>query len=162
LHLAKSVAATGKNLLLVDAESEANLTRHVAAAGRPGLLDAISLQRIEGDFINPDRTPGLWLMPSGRRSPRVSTKGISQSQTLIDWLEADGLHFDLVLVYAGPWKQRQPVSAIETAAGSFGVIGNWFNRKDVEDAVSSLEMHERLPVLPLFLDEDMDSVPRAG
>jgi uncharacterized protein involved in exopolysaccharide biosynthesis len=162
LHLAKSVAGTGKNVLLIDAESEANLTRHVAAAGRPGLLDAISLQRIAGDFLNPDGTPGLWLMPAGRRSPRVSTKGVSKSQTLVDWLEAEGLHFDLVLAYAGPWKQRQTVPAVDAAAGAFGVIGNWFNRKDVEDTVSSLETHALSPVLPLFLDEDMDSVPRAG
>jgi uncharacterized protein involved in exopolysaccharide biosynthesis len=162
LHLAKSVAGTDKNLLLVDAESEANLTRHTAADGRPGLLDAISLQRIEGDFVNPDRTPGLWLMPAGRRSPRVSTKGISKSQTLVDWLEADGLHFDLVLVYAGPWKQQQTAPAIEAAAGGFAVIGNWFNRKDVEDTVLSLEARALTPVLPLFLDEEMDSVPRAG
>jgi uncharacterized protein involved in exopolysaccharide biosynthesis len=162
LHLAKSVAGTGKNLLLIDAESEANLTRHVAAAGRPGLLDAISLQRIAGDFVNPDGTPGLWLMPAGRRSPRVSTRGISKSQTLVDWLEADGLHFDLVLVYAGPWQQRQTVPAIKAAAGAFGVVGNWFNRKDVEDTVASLKTHALSPVLSLFLDEDTDSVPRAG
>jgi uncharacterized protein involved in exopolysaccharide biosynthesis len=162
LHLAKSVAGTGKNLLLVDAESEANLTRHVAAFGRPGLLDAISLQRIEGDFVNPDSTPGLWLMPAGRRSPRVSTKGISKAQTLVDWLEADGLHFDLVLVYAGPWEQRQTAPAVEAAAAGFAVIGNWFNRKDVEDTVASLKTHALSPVIPLFLDEEMDSVPRAG
>lgn len=162
LHLAKALADTGKNLLLVDAESEGNLTQQVAAVGKPGLLDAISLQRIEGDFVNPDRTPGLWLMPVGRRSPRISTKGVFKSQSLLDWLEADGLHFDLVLVYAGRWDQEPPLPAIEAAADSFGVIGNWFNRKDVEDTVSSLEKHDLSPVLPLFLDEDVDSVPRAG
>ncbi|KQW27216.1 hypothetical protein ASE36_19930 [Rhizobium sp. Root274] len=162
LQLAKSVAGTGKNLLLVDAEREANLTRQTAAMGKPGLMDAISLQRIEGDFVNPDRTPGLWLMPAGRRSPRISTKGVSQSQTLVDWLEADGLLFDLVLVYAGRWTEQQATPAIEAAADTFAVIGNWFNRQDVEETVSSLEEHDLRPTLPIFLDEEMDSVPRAG
>ncbi|TPP05475.1 exopolysaccharide transport family protein [Rhizobium glycinendophyticum] len=162
LQLAKSVAGTGKNLLLVDAEREANLTRQAAAVGKPGLMDAISLQRIEGDFVNPDRTPGLWLMPAGRRSPRISTKGISQSQTLVDWLEADGLLFDLVLVYVGRWNVQQATPAIEAAADGFAVIGNWFNRRDVEETVSSLEEHDLRPTLPLFLDEEVDSVPRAG
>ena len=162
LHLAKSVAGTGKNVLLVDAENEANLTRHVAAIGKPGLLDAISLQRIEGDFVNPDRTPGLWLMPAGRRSPRISTKGVFKSQTLVDWLETDGLHFDLVLVYAGRWKEQQTTPSIESAADGFAVIGNWFNRKDVEETASSLETQMSAPVIPLLLDEEMDSVPRAG
>jgi hypothetical protein len=101
-------------------------------------------------------------MPAGRRSPRISTKGVSESHTLVDWLEADGLHFDLVLVYAGRWNDRQAVSAIEAAAESFAVIGNWFNRGDVEGTISSLEEHDLHPTLPLFLDEDVDSVPRAG
>ncbi len=162
LHLAKALAATGKNLLLVDAESETNLTRELAAVGKPGLQDAISLQRIEGDFVNPERTPGLWLMPAGRRSPRISTKGVFKSQSLVDWLEADGLRFDLVLVYAGRPDRENTIPAIEAAAASFGVIGNWFNRKDVEETVSALKEYHLSPVLPLFLDEDVASVPRAG
>ncbi|MDH4440002.1 MAG: exopolysaccharide transport family protein [Rhizobium sp.] len=162
MHLAKALAETGKNLLLVDAETEANLTRQAAAAGKPGLLDAISLQRIEGDFVNPDRTPGLWLMPAGRRSPRVSTKGVFKSQSLVDWLEADGLQFDLVLVYAGRSDQQRAIPAIETSAASFAVLGNWFNRKDAEDTVSVLQQRGLSPVIPLYLDEDLDSMPRAG
>ena len=162
LYLAKALAETGKNLLLVDAESDANLTRQVAAVGKPGLLDAISLQRIDGDFVNPDRTPGLWLMPAGRRSPRVSTRGVFKSHSLRDWLEADGLHFDLVLVYAGRWDQHKDIPAIDAAAESFGVIGNWFNRSDVEDTVSLVEQAGLSPIHALLLDEDQESVPRAG
>ncbi|PYB70419.1 exopolysaccharide transport family protein [Rhizobium wuzhouense] len=162
MNLAKSLAGTGKDLLLVDAENEANLTRFVAATGKPGLLDAISLQRIEGDFVNPDRTPGLWLMPAGRRSPRISTKGIHTALSLKDWLQAEGLQFDVVLVYSGRWNRQKLMPAVEDAADSFAVIGNWFNRNDVEDTVSALEQVGLSPITPLFLDEEMETIPRAG
>ncbi len=162
LNLGKALAAAGKNVLLVDSDNEAGLTRQLGAVGKAGLLDAIALQRIESDFVHPDRTPGLWLMPSGRRSPRISTRGVHTAETLADWLREDSLRFDLVLVYAGRWSTQKTGAAVSDAADSFAVIGNWFNRKDAEDTLSLLEQGGLTPAMALLLDEEAEDMPRAG
>lgn len=162
LHLARAVAGAGRNVLLVDAEVGAGLTRQASAVGLPGLLDSVSLRRIEGDFINLSDTQGLWLMPAGQRSPRISTKRGSETDSLVDWLDAIGSTFDLVLIYAGRAGEHKPISAVETAANRFAVLGGKFNRRGVEEAVSSLKQRGLLPVTALFVNDEQSNVPRAS
>ena len=162
LHLARTIARTGKAVLLVDAEAEAGLTRQASATGLPGLHDSISLQRLEGDLINLSRARGPWLLPAGRRSPRVSTRRGPDAGTLPDWLDAEGYAFDLVIVYAGRFDQPKPIAAVEAAADRFAVIASRFNRKGTESAVTSLRQRGLSPVVPVFIDDEEGSVSRAS
>ncbi|WP_411035890.1 GNVR domain-containing protein [Shinella sp. BYT-45] len=162
LHLARTIARGGKTVLLVDAEAEASLTRQASAVGLPGLLDSVSLQRIEGDFINLANTRGLWLMPAGRRSPRVSTRRSFETGTLPDWLNESGSMFDLVIAYAGRFDQPKPIPAVEMAADRFAVLGSRFNRKGAENAVAYLKQRGLSPVAALFVNDEQSSLPRAS
>lgn len=162
LQLARTVARSGKSVLLVDAEAEAGLTRQASALGLPGLHDSISLQRMEGDFINISGTRGLWLLPAGRRSPRVSTRRGLETGCLQDWLETSGHAFDLVIVYAGRFDQPKPVPAVEVAADRFAVIANRYNRKGTEAAVAFLKQRGLSPVVPLLVNDEQNSVSRAS
>ncbi|MFC6445786.1 GumC family protein [Shinella zoogloeoides] len=162
LHLARTIARTGKTVLLVDAEAEAGLTRQASATGLPGLHDSMSLQRLEGDLINLSRARGPWLLPAGRRSPRVSTRRGLDAGTLPDWLDAEGYAFDLVIVYAGRFDQQKPIAAVEAAADRFAVIASRFNRKGTEGAVAALRQRGLSPVVPLFIDDEEGSVSRAS
>lgn len=162
LHLAKAAARSGRMVLLVDAEADTNLTRQASANGLPGLHDSISLQRLEGDFVNVSNTRGLWLLPAGRRSPRVSTRRGLEAGTLLDWLEADGHTFDLVIVYAGRFDQPKPVPAVEMAADRFAVIASRFNRKGADGAMDALKQRGLSPVVSLLVNDEQNSVSRAG
>lgn len=161
-QLARTAARSGSSVLLVDADAEAALTRQASAVGLPGLLDSVSLQRIEGDFVDLSDTGGFWLMPAGRRSPRVSTRRGTETGGLVDWLEASGCRFDLVIVHAGRFDQQKPVPAVEVAADRFAVLGSRFSRKSVESAVSLLKQRGLTPVGPMIVQEEQRSVPRAG
>lgn len=162
LHLARTVTRAGKAVLLVDAEAEASLTRQASALGLPGLHDSISLQRLEGDLINLSNARGPWLLPAGRRSPRVSTRRGIEAGTLLEWLDASGHAFDLVIVYAGRFDQPKPTPAVEMAAGRFAVIANRFNRRGTESAVTFLEQRGLWPVAPLVVDDEENRVSRAS
>lgn len=162
LQLARTAARAGGAVLLVDAEPETSLTRQASAVGLPGLLDAISLRRIEGDYITPSGTRGLWLMPAGRRSPRVSTRRGLDTGTLADWLAASGNVFDLVIVYVGRFDQLKPAPLVEASADSFAVLGSRFNRKGAASAVAELEERGLSPVTSLFVSDEQSSIPRAG
>ena len=162
LQVARAVAQSGKTVLLVDADGEAGLTRHVSATGRPGLLDSISLRRIEGDFVTLPSAKGLWLMPAGQRSPRIATRRPGETGTLVDWLEAIDSAFDLVLVYAGRADQPRPIPAVEMAADRFAVIGSRIGRKTLDEAVSRLEQRGLSPVMPFCVDDEQAGVSRAG
>lgn len=160
-QLARAAARTGATVLLVDAEPEAGLTRQASATGLPGLLDAVSLHRVEADFFGPSGTRGLWLMPAGRRSPRVSTKRGLDGGTLTNWIEESGSTFDLVLVHAGRYDQNKPIATVEAGADRFAVLGNRFGRKGIETAVAALEARGLSPVAPLFISDEQSSLPRA-
>lgn len=162
LHLARAIARSGKTVLLVDAEAEAGLTRQASAIGLPGLQDSISLQRLEGDFISVANTRGLWLLPAGRRSPRISTRRGLEAGTLLDWLDASSHAFDLVIAYAGRFDQPKPVPALELAADRFAVIANRFNRKSVEAALTFLTGRGLSPLVSLTVNDEQSSVPRAS
>lgn len=160
-QLARAAARAGGTVLLVDAEPEAGLTRQASATGLPGLLDAVSLHRVEADFIGPSGTRGLWLMPAGRRSPRVSTKRGLDGGTLTNWIEESGSTFDLVIVHAGRYDQNKPIATVEAGADRFAVLGNRFGRKGIETAVAALEARGLSPVAPLFVSDEQSSLPRA-
>lgn len=162
LQVARAVAQAGKTVLLVDADSEAGLTRHVSATGRPGLLDSVSLRRIEGEFVTLPSTRGLWVMPAGQRSPRIATRRAGETGTLVDWLEATDSAFDLVLVYAGRADQPRPIPAVEMAADRFAVIGSRIGRTALDEAVSRLEQRGLSPVMPFFVDDAQAGVSRAS
>ncbi|UDF31776.1 UNVERIFIED_ORG: exopolysaccharide transport family protein (plasmid) [Roseateles sp. XES5] len=161
-QLARAIAREDASVLLVDAEPEAGLTRQASAVGLPGLHDSISLQRIEGDFINPARVLGFWLMPAGRRSPRVSTRRGLDTGTLVDWLDAEGTDFDLVLVYAGRIDQPKPLPAVEMAAARFAVLASRFNRKATQHALSALRERGLSPATALVIGDADSRIPRAG
>lgn len=160
-HLARAIAQSGKDVLLVDADAEAGLTRQASAAGLPGFHDSVALRRIEGDFLNLAKTPGLWLMPSGQRSPRISTRRGAETGTIVDWLGDIGSTFDFVIVYSGRADQR-PVPAVEMAAHRFAVLGTRLNRKGAEETVSLLKQRGLSPVAPLFPIDEQASASRAG
>jgi uncharacterized protein involved in exopolysaccharide biosynthesis len=160
-QLARTLAQSGKDVLLVDAETEASLTRQASAAGLPGFHDSVSLRRIEGEFLGLAKTPGLWLMPAGQRSPRVSTRRGAEAGTLVDWLNDIDSRFDFVIVYAGRADQK-PVPALEMGADRFAVLGNRFNRKSAEETVSLLRQRGLSQVAPLFISDEQGSVSRAS
>jgi hypothetical protein len=160
-HLARAIAQSGKDVLLVDADGEAGLTRQAAATGLPGFHDCVSLRRIEGDLLNLAKTPGLWLMPSGQKSPRISTRRNGETGTIVDWLNDIGSTFDFVIVYAGRADQK-PLPAVEMAADRFAVLGNRLNRKGADETVSLLKQRGLSPVAPLFINDEQASVSRAG
>ncbi|WP_354532440.1 GumC family protein [Pseudorhizobium tarimense] len=170
--LASGIALAGEDILLVDAETDANLTRLASATRLPGLLNAISLRRIEGEFIDLFNIKGLSLMPLGQSRPPLAAKTparvgslldlVPKPETLIDWLNDSGDRFDLVIVYAGTVDRYRSIPEVEAASAKFILMCSQSDIREVEPAMSLLTRRGLSPIEPLFTADEQDDVPRAS
>jgi uncharacterized protein involved in exopolysaccharide biosynthesis/Mrp family chromosome partitioning ATPase len=173
LLLANAVSQLGHQVLLVDGDADARLTELAAAQQHPGLLDAVSLNRIAGEFIAISETAdGFCFMPAGQvqrpsaTQPPARTRSlldlVPRISTLTDWLSEGGHHFDLVIVYLGPHALSGALPAIEAAADTSLVMGHQRDVQTVADIMSRLKRRGMSPVEPLFISDGHQSIADAG
>ncbi|WKC20990.1 GNVR domain-containing protein [Rhizobium sp. SSA_523] len=173
LLLANAVSQLGHQVLLVDGDADARLTELAAAQQHPGLLDAVSLNRIAGEFIAISETAdGFCFMPAGQvqrpsaTQPPARTRSlldlVPRISTLTDWLSEGGHRFDLVIVYLGPHALSGALPAIEAAANTSLVMGNQRDVQTVADIMSRLKRRGMSPVEPLFISDGHQSIADAG
>lgn len=68
MALGKSLAETGKRVLMVDGDFHTmTLSAWSNLAGRPGFIDALRAGSADAQHVVPTPTPGLFIMPAGRR-----------------------------------------------------------------------------------------------
>ncbi len=114
VNLAALLAASGKRVLLIDADMRRGaLDRYFGVSRRNGLSELLSGQVALEDAIRETQVPGLSFIPTGQRPPNPSE--LLMSPRLALYLDGLGKRYDAVIV------DSPPILAV-TDATLFGVL----------------------------------------
>ncbi len=98
--LARAVAETGRNVILIDLTGSACPTRLMAEHDRlPGITDLLCGETVFGEAIHPDRLSEAHIVPQGISDPARAMRAADRLTMIIDAL-SDA--YDLVLIECGP------------------------------------------------------------
>jgi len=103
--LGRSLAQAGKRILMIDVDFyKRTLSRRFDVLDKPGLLNCLSSKSINTGHIFPTETPGLCIMPSGKRNgDSAAFEEIANGtfRTCMDQLATQG-NYDVVLLDSSP------------------------------------------------------------
>ena len=151
-NLAATLALSGRQVVIVDADARPARTEPAGLKDRPGLLDVLARQIPLRAALQPTRVPRLTLLSLGRRTPASPTQ-LAGSR----WAETSAAlakRFDVVIVAAAPLLTS--ANGVRVAHGATGVVlvvhDRQSARAELDRAVTELARVEA-PVLGCVLME---------
>jgi len=151
LRIAQAVAAHGKKTLLVDAATNAALTREMQLQSLPGLANVQSSSSINCKFYQFPGLPTLKIMAGGFKSSLLSFQSAAQSETLADLLHKAGIVFDLIIIDGGRVPHRPSSQNLEDWADKIVVLYAQNSASHPVEDLSFIQTHQ--PVRKIFIPE---------
>ena len=143
VNLALSFAAAGMRTLLVDGDVRGGAQHRVLGVSRtPGLTDVLAGEVSPTAAVRSTAHADLWLLPSGRRTPRAPELLLARSAEMSQWFRGE---YDVMIVDSAPLAAGVDSLALAEVTGDLALVVR-SGATELPLALSKLELLESMSV----------------